>query len=127
MYPAESSSPADASLVPLTVDTRGWMLWLAGAAVLFAWVALWNKLRVDWTINEQYEYGWFVPPLSLAVLTMRWKDRPSAQPRRRPAGGWFVLAVFAGLFLIGPLRLVEGPNPDWRLIYWLHAAAAAGL
>ncbi len=127
MYPAESSPPADASFVPLTVDARGWTPWLVGAAVLFAWASLWNKLRVDWTINEQYEYGWFVPPLSLAVLAMRWKDRPPAQPRRRPAGGWFALAVFSGLFLIGPLRLVEGPNPDWRLVYWLHAAVAAGL
>ena len=102
-----------------------WTWWFAGAALLFAWASLWNKLRVDWTINEQYEYGWFVPPLSLAVLAMRWKDRPT--PGRRPAGAWLVAGVFIGLLLLGPLRLVEGPNPDWRLVYWLHAGVVTGL
>ena len=129
MSPAPSSVPAAlAEAVPSARLWPGTWTWrLAGAALLLVWAALWNKLRIDWTINEQYEYGWFVPPLSLAVLAMRWKDRPLPQPGRRPAGAWLGLAVFAGLILIGPLRIVEGPNPDWRLIYWLHADVAVGL
>ena len=102
-----------------------WMA--AGSALLFGWACLWNKLRVDWTINEQYEYGWFVPPLALAVLAMRWKDRPDAQRGDFP-GKWLLApAVCLGLFLILPFRLVEAPNPDWRLVYWLHSAVLVGL
>ncbi len=102
--------------------------WLpAGGALLFGWLGLWNKLRVDWTINEQYEYGWFVPPLALAVLALRWKDRPAAETASRPGGWLFITVAVIGLLMILPLRLIEGPNPDWRLIYWLHAGTLAGL
>ncbi len=94
---------------------------------MFGWLCLWNKLRVDWTINEQYEYGWFVPPLTFALLALRWKDRPEPQPIAPPGGWLLAIAVFSGLFLLLPVRLVEGPNPDWRSVYWLHAAVLVGL
>lgn len=109
---AGASLRADAFRVP----------WLLAASVFFAWAGLWNKLRIDWTINDQYQYGWFVPPLALALLAMRWQDRPAPPPGERPANGWRAagLTVVCLLALL-PLRLIEGPNPDWRLIYWLHA------
>ncbi len=99
----------------------------AFGALIFGWLGLWNRLRVDWSINEQYEYGWFVPPLALALLAMRWKDRP---PGRRVAhlAGWLCgLSAIFGLGFLLPIRLVEGPNPDWRLLFWLHALVLVGL
>ena len=96
--------------------------WLLATGLLFAWAALWNKLRVDWTINDQYQYGWFVPPLALALLVLRWPDRPAPRPAFRPASGWQpALVVAACLLLLLPIRLIEGPNPDWRFIFWVHA------
>jgi exosortase len=99
---------------------------LAGGALLVAWGFLWDKLRIDWTVNDQYKYGWFVPPLALALLALRWRDRPPPRPVARfdPQ-----LTALAGgcLFLLWPTRLIEEPNGDWRLIFWLHAGLLVGL
>ena len=35
--------------------------------------------------------------------------------------------VLLGLLLLLPLRLIEEPNPDWRLIFWMHAFVLVGL
>ncbi len=130
MFPATetavplSTPPAKQQLLIVALPWR-WLL--ASAALLFAWLGLWNKLRVDWTINEQYEYGWFVPPLTFALLALRWKDRPEPRPVA-PRAGWLLAAVaFGGLFLLLPIRLVEGPNPDWRIVYWLHGVVMVGV
>jgi exosortase len=105
------------------------MLWAFTAAIaLTGWLLLWNKLRVDWTLDEQYQYGWFVPPLALALLALRWPSRPAPAPAAgnqsaRLIGG---LAVVC-LFLLLPIRLIEEPNPDWRLFFWVHAGVLLGL
>ncbi len=95
--------------------------------MLFTWLCLWNKLRIDWSINEQYEYGWFVPPLTGALLALRWKDRPDPRPVMRPVAMLLVATVLIGFLLLLPIRLIEGPNPDWRAVYWLHAAVLVGV
>ena len=51
-------------------------------------------------------------------------DRPAPRPFRLTASRAWITAGFAGLALFGllPLRLIEVPNPDWRLVFWVHAA-----
>ena len=89
---------------------------------MFAWIELCNKLRVDWSANDQYQYGWFVPPLGqLALFGLRWADRPPPAPGLRPPGWTLTLLAAACLFVLGPVRLTEEPNPDWRLLFWFHA------
>src|ERR1051326_1209442 len=40
-------------------------------ALIFLWLTLVNNLRVEWTINPQYSYGWAVPVLCLYLLARR--------------------------------------------------------
>ena len=102
--------------------------WLLAGGLLLAWAGLWSQLRVDWTINDQYQYGWFVPPLALALLFLRWADRPAPRPFPGSGRPWLpVLLVAVPLFLLGPIRLIEVPNPDWRLMFWLHAGLLTAL
>jgi exosortase len=109
------------------MDARHFLWLLAGGEVLFAWAFLWNKLRIDWSVNEQYQYGWFVPPLALALLALRWADRPAPDAAPR-FSGWTLAFLSGGLLvLLLPLRLIEEPNPDWRLLFWLHAGVLAVL
>ncbi len=111
-----------------TVPTHRWKRLLPGAmALLGAWVALWDRLRIDWSVNDQYAYGWFVPPLAIALFALRWRDRPAPQPPTRSAGRALALAAGVGLALLLPVRLVEESNGDWRLIAWTHAALLAGV
>jgi exosortase len=104
-------------------------LWgLTAGIALAAWLLLWNKLRVDWTLDEQYQYGWFVPPLALALLALRWPGRPAPAMaggnRTARNVGWLAGGC---LFLLLPIRLIEEPNPDWRLFFWVHAGVLVAL
>lgn len=88
-------------------------------------VLLVNLLRVDWALNPQYSYGWWVPVITLGLLARRWSSAP---PPGRPVpppllGG----AVGMLLLLLLPLRLIEEANPEWRLTLWAHALLVVGL
>ena len=89
--------------------------------MLAAWLVLWNRLRVDWSVNDQYAYGWFVPSLTLALGWLRWRDRPAPAPPARPWTAVLLVVAVGCLALLLPVRLIEEPNGDWRLLSWLHA------
>ena len=86
-------------------------------AGLALWLPLLNHLRLEWAINEQYQYGFFVPLLAAYLAWLRWADRPEAQPLR--SRGVLVFPASAALLAIALLMLVEGANQDWRLLSWL--------
>ena len=96
---------------------------------LFVLGALWllniNQLRVEWSINPQYTYGWTMPFLALYLFAERWKHRPRTGPLRLAA--W--LGVFVVLLAVSllPLRLIEEASPDWRLVNWAMAGSAAAI
>jgi len=51
------------AMVPLVVLTALWFL-------------LCQQLSGEWSVNEQYNYGWFVPFFALYLFWLRWQDRP---------------------------------------------------
>jgi len=102
------------------------------------WFILFRQLSGEWSINEQYTYGWFVPFLALFLFWLRWADRPvEGRALSRPDFGtarrpslqvlaWIFLGITSLLILL-PLRLFEIGNPDWRPLGWLHAIAVTTL
>ena len=102
------------------------------------WFILFRQLSGEWSINEQYTYGWFVPFLALFLFWLRWADRPvEGRALSRPDFGtarrpslqvlaWIFLGITSLLILL-PLRLFEIANPDWRPLGWLHAIAVTTL
>src|SRR5437868_10381853 len=102
------------------------------------WFVLWWQLSGEWSVNEQYNYGWFVPFFALFLFWLRWEDRPmEGRAPSRPNFGTaqrpslqVLLWIFVGLpalLLLLPIRLFEIGNPDWRPLGWLHAASVATL
>ena len=98
------------------------------------WFILCVQLSGEWLVNEQYNFGWFVPFFAVYLFWLRWQDRPepavrsqkseiSGNPRALIAG---LLAVPA-LFLLLPVRLFEIANPDWRLLAWVHTGSVVTL
>jgi exosortase len=98
------------------------------------WFILCRQLSGEWSVNAQYNYGWFVPVFSVYLFWLRWQDRPepevsgrwakvSGNPRELIAA---LLAVPA-LFLLLPVRLFEIANPEWRPLGWVHAVSVAAL
>jgi exosortase len=105
------------------------------------WFGLCRELKGEWSVNEQYNFGWFVPFFALYLFWLRWQDRPSAQIsnrlQRTPSDGQafqshigYLAALamaIAALLLLLPLRLFEIANPEWRLLAWIHASAVVTL
>ncbi len=89
------------------------------------WLGLCNQLRVEWSINSQYSYGWGVPLLGLYLFWKRWQCRPDPQPGPTPTSA--ALAALVLLSLLLPVRLIEEANPDWRPVSWLYALMVTSL
>jgi exosortase/archaeosortase family protein len=140
-----SSSPKpDCRLAVIRLLSSGfWLLPLA-----WLWFVLINDLRVEWTVNPQYSYGWAVPFLCAFLLWQRFRKTDDGRQRtdngrlmaedggRRMAGGkngfQFSAFSFQVLFVLlallyAPTRLVEEANPGWRLVSWALAIEVVGL
>jgi exosortase len=98
--------------------------------MLALWFVLCRHLSGEWSVNEQYSYGWFVPFFAIFLLWLRWEDRPresrkeEVESRKQRIG--IAIGAVALLFLL-PIRLFEVANPDWRPVSWLHTAVVATL
>src|SRR5439155_15240163 len=142
---------------PLTV--RHFQARFALSVLLLAalWVGLCRELSGEWSVNEQYNFGWFVPFCALYLFWLRWQDAPAAQipNSKSPAEPWerrdrrqtregsgeraraasefqipnpaAVAIGIAALLLLLPVRLFEIANPEWRLLAWGHTAIVVTL
>ena len=126
---ATPQKPADA----LLVSGRQFSARLALALLFFGalWFVLCRQLSGEWLVNEQYNYGWFVPFFALYLFWLRWQDRPPPEipnSKSQVPNKW--IAAFIGipaLFLLLPVRLFEIASPEWRPLGWIHTASAATL
>lgn len=84
------------------------------------WLLVINQLRVEWTVNAQYAYGWTVPFLALYLFFERWQCRPEPLHFRKKNPLLTGVAIIFALGLL-PLRLIQEANPDWRLVGWMIA------
>jgi exosortase len=95
------------------------------------WFVLCRQLSGEWLVNEQYNYGWFVPFFALYLFWLRWQDRPAPEiPNSKSQARHNWIAAFIGipaLFLLLPVRLFEIATPEWRPLGWIHAASVATL
>jgi exosortase len=98
------------------------------------WFILCRQLSGEWSINEQYNYGWFVPFFALYLFWLRWQDRPEPESSGqrsavRSQKSKLVAAAIGipALILLLPIRLFEIANPEWRPLGWIHAASVAAL
>jgi len=98
---------------------------LTGLSLAALWIACCRHLSAEWSYNEQYNYGWFVPFFALYLFWLRWDDRPAPEAARSVRS--FALAAALLLFLILPIRLVELANPDWRPLSWAHSLVVVSL
>ena len=110
------------------------------ATLGFLWFVLCRDLSLEWSSNEQYSYGWFVPFFAAFLFWLRVEDfgkaesgqlkaetGMSAGSTREPLTIFrFPLSAFSFLLLLFPVRLFEVANPDWRPLSWIHALIVVG-
>ena len=103
---------------------------LCALPLAWLWFVLINDLRVEWTVNPQYSYGWAVPFLCVFLLWQSAKREAPSGKHSAPCS--LRLAPCALLFalcalLYAPTRLIEEANPGWRLVSWALALEVVGL
>jgi exosortase len=101
-------------------------VWLWVLPLAFGWLKLIDHLRLEWSVNAQYAYGWAVPCLC-ALLAWRAAQRtgePTTSNQRD--WPWWTLAGLGALWWL-PARLIGEANPDWRFVSWAMAGAIVGL
>src|SRR5436190_7793195 len=89
------------------------------------WFILCRQLSGEWSVNKQYNFGWFVPFFALYLFWLRWQDAPPAQISnfKFQISNSVALAIgVAALLLLLPVRLFEIANPEWRLLAWVHSS-----
>jgi exosortase len=102
----------------------------------YLWFRLINNLRLEWTTNPQYGYGWVVPFLCAGLLFRRWQAFPQNRKQkvedergkaesRKQKSTVLLFALLAFLYL--PTRLIEAAVPEWRPIQWSLGVIAIGL
>jgi len=118
--------------------------WLIAAFLLLLWFVLCRHLSSEWSLNEQYSYGWFVPFFGAFLFWLRWEDRPRSESGRNAADivgeaglskekgerrkwGIAITIVILALLILFPVRLFEVANPDWRPLGWIHACAVIAI
>jgi exosortase len=115
-------------VVPRVPLRKTWSIQALAALIVFGalWFVLCRQLSGEWTVNEQYKYGWFVAFFALYLFWLRWQDRPEQRSPRKPLLAWIFIGVPALLLLL-PIRLFEIGTPEWRPLGWIHAASVAAL
>jgi exosortase len=115
------------------------MMFLALAGLALYWCQLFYQIQVEWTANDQYGYGWFVPLLAAVLFWRRWEERTESGGRRaEDESQWSVVsrqwAVVGGrwavvflMFMLLPLRIIHEANVGWRSAQWAHAVILVAL
>ncbi|PYI72071.1 MAG: hypothetical protein DMF02_04700, partial [Verrucomicrobia bacterium] len=120
---AERSAPSTGSTLLKNWSARTIVALLVLTAL---WFLLCKQLSGEWSVNEQYHFGWFVPFFGLYLFWLRWQDRPEPSPPRKTLLPWILIGVPAFLLLL-PIRLFEIGTPEWRPLGWIHTASVAAL
>lgn len=118
---------------PVSTSPATGLRWRDGLCllpVIFLWVILINHLRIEWTVNAQYNYGWAVPFL---CVFLGWRAREHPRFSAFASGLSSALFKVSGLLVIAlaliyaPTRLVQEANPEWRFVSWALALIVVGL
>ena len=92
--------------------------WLALAGLGGFWLVVVRMLSPQWSVYDQYNYGWAVPFLCVYLLWQQWPNRP--EPGAAHRGPAITLLVSCALLLM-PTRVIVEANPIWRAASWAMA------
>jgi exosortase len=117
MTPTAQASSGPEFAIPSILTTTGRFAWAATLGVAsLCWLLIFNQLKLEWTVNPTYGYGWAVPFIGAFLVWERWRRRPLAT-RPSSSGLWLAVPLLA-LFLYLPIRVVQEANPDWVKANW---------
>ena len=88
------------------------------ALCALVWIDFLEILRVEWSLNPVYEFGYLVPLLVGYLTYRRIRVRPlELTGVERSHLRWLIVGC---VVLVLPIHLVRLANPDWRAVYWVY-------
>jgi exosortase len=116
-------------LKTVSKDISRSQLVLLALTLLALWFVLCRQLSGEWSVNEQYSYGWFVPFFAAFLFWLRWEDAPESRKEKAESRKWLIAVAIGmvALLILFPVRLFEVANPDWRPVDWIHAFAVIAI
>src|SRR6266567_8943387 len=122
-----SRLPLASSRLALTALRLPLGAWLPLAVLGAYWLSLIHQLGAQWSIYEQYNYGWSVPFLCAYLIWRKVQGaRRKAQSARRFLPWSRSLVIFLAL-LYAPTRWLHEANPVWRLTSLLLTLEVIGI
>ena len=108
-------------------EQRQTLFWVFAALGVY-WLTLIHQLGAQWSIYEQYNYGWAVPFLCLFLLWQRIRgaDEETKPNFQLPTANFYLLLALCAL-LYAPTRFFHEANPIWRLTSLLWALEVIGI
>ena len=88
------------------------------------WGDLFLTLSLEWSLNEQYQFGYLVPWIGAYLIFLRWQDRPAPEVAR--FNKLTTLLLFIALVILYPTKIILESNPDWRLMHWTQSMIVFG-
>src|SRR5438552_14003883 len=114
---------------PKAVGLSAWRAWRWPLIVLGVyWLALIHQLGAQWSLYEQYNYGWSVPFLCAYLIWQRVHNSTSKVQSSKfvASPSSFSLLLLCAL-LYTPTRFFHEANPVWRLTCLLWTLEIIGL
>lgn len=105
----------DAPPRPHPLNSALWPL----LALLFGWILLIQQVRHHWGGESYYNFGWFVPFLTIWLFL---KNIQPVLPRPIKRLRWHILLSLLFLVPIIPFHAFSEINPFWRLPFWVQAS-----
>jgi exosortase len=114
-------------------EQRQTLFWVFAVLGVY-WLSLIHQLGAQWSIYEQYNYGWAVPFLCLFLLWQRilkseirgQASESSKLHSHLPTSVGYLLVALCAL-LYAPTRFFHEANPIWRLTSLLWALEVIGI
>ncbi|MDD5200150.1 MAG: exosortase/archaeosortase family protein [Terrimicrobiaceae bacterium] len=104
---------------------QGKAAWIPVALIGAIWFPAFSRCAIDWSVNPQYYFGWFVPLLAGYLYYERLATQPVPESPANPRAVLWLIALLAAPQL--PLRWLSEANSTSRLITWAMALSAAGI
>lgn len=83
------------------------------------WGDLFLTLSLEWSLNEQYQYGYLVPLIGAYLIYLRWQDKPTTEFARFK--NLTTCLLFIAIACLYPTKVILESNPDWRLMHWTQS------
>jgi exosortase len=106
----------------LSSQIKNPVIWPA-FAIFLGWTVLITQLRHHWGGESYYNFGWFVPALTLWLF---YRNIGDLKPKQSRPGTVPLFVAIGAMLIMLPFQALSEVNPFWRVPLWAQALCLVG-